>query len=382
MVSDRASRHVSELSAALLRQDHDVTVYMRQVARSRPTGDQLVTVSAGPTRPSPDEEILPHLEKFIRGLRKHWSTDPPDVVHAHGWISGLAAISAAEDTAVPVVQTFHTLGELERRRAGADEVRPAERADAEKMLGHEVRWIAASSTDELAELVRMGVARARISVVPGGVDLETFVPEGERSPRGKYPHRLVAVGELLPHNGFVTIIAALRALPDTELVIAGGPDVRRLNADEHARFLRSFAADMDVADQVRLLGRVAQAKMPPLLRSADAVVCTPWFEPFGTAALEAMACGVPVVASAVGGLADTVVDGITGRLVPPRKPRQLAGVLRHLLARQAQREQFGAAGRDRASTRYSWDRVAAETIRVYERAGARSAAQLVSTPHA
>jgi D-inositol-3-phosphate glycosyltransferase len=382
MVSDQARRHVTELSAALLRQGHDVTVYLRQNARSRPAGDHTVTVPAGPARTLPDEEVLAHLAKFTRGLRKHWSTDPPDVVHVHGWIAGLAAVSAANDTAIPAVQTFHTLGDLERRRAGADEVRPGGRASAERMLAHEVQLIAASSTDELAELVHMGISRTRISVVPGGVDLETFVPEGERTPRGKYPHRLVATGELLPHNGFVTMIAALRALPDTELVIAGGPDARRLHADQHARFLRSFAADMDVADQVRLLGHVAQPDMPPLLRSADAVVCTPWFEPYGTAALEAMACGVPVVASAVGGLADTVVDGITGRLVPPRKPRQLAGTLRHVLARQAQREQFGAAGRDRASTRYSWDRVAAETVRVYERAGARSAADLVSTTHA
>jgi glycosyltransferase involved in cell wall biosynthesis len=110
--------------------------------------------------------------------------------------------------------------------------------------------------------------------------------------------------------------------------------------------------------------------MPALLRSADAVVCTPWYEPFGIVPLEAMACGVPVVASAVGGLIDTVVDGLTGKLVPPRKPRALAGILHHLLSRRTLLEQFGAAGRDRASSRYSWERVAAETVRAYERAGA------------
>lgn len=377
-MSDRASRHVTELSAALLRLEHDVTVYMRQEARSRPAGDRIVTIPAGPARPASDEEVLPQLGKFAQALRKHWAVSPPEVVHAHGWMSGLVALSAVKGTDVPVVATFHTLGEIERRRSGTDEVRPAQRAGAERMLGREARWIAASSSDELAELVRMGVSRTRISVVPGGVDLRTFVPEGKRMPRGEYPHRLVAAGELLPHRGFVTAIAALRALPDTELMIAGGPDSRRLHTDEHAQLLRSFAEEMGVAGQVRLIGRVSRVEMPALLRSADAVVCTPWYESFGTVALEAMACGVPVVASAVGGLADTVVDGVTGRLVPPRKPRELAAVLRHLLAHRTQREQFGAAGRDRASTRYSWDRVAAETVRSYERAGATDG-RLVTT---
>jgi glycosyltransferase involved in cell wall biosynthesis len=114
---------------------------------------------------------------------------------------------------------------------------------------------------------------------------------------------------------------------------------------------------------------VDRTGLPALLRSADVVVCTPWYEPFGVVPLEAMGCGMPVVASAVGGLTDTIVDGITGRLVPPRKPRALAGTLHHLLGHASLREQYGAAGRDRAWARYGWDRVAAETVRVYEQAG-------------
>ncbi|MGH7606494.1 MAG: glycosyltransferase, partial [Gemmatimonadales bacterium] len=109
------------------------------------------------------------------------------------------------------------------------------------------------------------------------------------------------------------------------------------------------------------------------LRSADAVICTPWYEPIGMVPLEGMACGVPVVASAVGGITDTVVDGITGRLVPPRKPRALAATQHHLLSHRTIREQYGAAGRDRAASRYSWDRIAAEAVRVYEQAHAATA---------
>ena len=182
----------------------------------------------------------------------------------------------------------------------------------------------------------------------------------------------MSVGKLVPRKGFATAIAALRALPDTELVIAGGPEQSRLGRDEHAKFLRSFAETMGVASQVRLLGQVSRADLPTLLRSADVVACTPWYEPFGAVPLEAMACGVPVVAAAVGALPDVVVDGVTGTLVPPRKPRALATTLRYLLGHGPLGEQFGAAGRDRAWARYSWDRVAAETVRAYETAGARS----------
>ena len=107
--------------------------------------------------------------------------------------------------------------------------------------------------------------------------------------------------------------------------------------------------------------------MPALIRSADVVVCAPWYEPFGIVPLEAMACGVPVVASAVGGLADTVVDSETGCLVPARDPAALATRCGQLLADPAKRAAFGAAGRDQGAPRYSWQRVAAQTEAVYLR---------------
>jgi glycosyltransferase involved in cell wall biosynthesis len=298
-------------------------------------GYRVVHVPAGPPRYVPKEDLLQHMGEFARFLQARWTDEKPDVVHSHYWMSGLAAVSAARIAGVPVVHAFHTLGVVKRRYEGDDDTSPPQRIATEKMIGREAARIVATSTDEISELTRMGVPRSRISLVPGGVDADWFVPEG-----------------------------------DTELVIAGGPDKAELADDEHARFLRSFAESMEVGNQVKLVGRVSRDTLPALLRSADAVVCTPWYEPFGIVPLEAMACGVPVVASAVGGLSDTVVDGITGALVPPRKPRALAGTLHHLLAHRATREQLGAAGRDRAWARYSWQRVAAETMRAYVQAGA------------
>ena len=180
--------------------------------------------------------------------------------------------------------------------------------------------------------------------------------------------RVLSVGRLVPRKGFDTVIRALAAVPDTELVIAGGPAAGDLADDPEAVRLRRLAERLGVADRVRLVGAVPRPDMPALLRSADLVVCAPWYEPFGMVPLEAMACGVPVVASAVGGFLDTVVDGATGILVPPQRPDRLAAAMRKLLAEPFWREAFGTAGVDRARSRYSWDRIAAGTVEVYERA--------------
>ncbi len=340
MVSEHADPqdlYVAELSAALSREGHKVTVH---------------TVSED-------------LGEFARSLRDEWAGDRPDIAHAHHWRAGLAATAAGRVTEVPVVQSFHGLGVVEKRHHRDSDPR---RTSAERALGREVARVVATNSEEVGQLARLGVPKPRLSLVPCGVDLREFTPTGDRTLKDGAPLRLVGVGDLSPSTGFGTVIAVLQALPDTELVIAGGPDKAELGGDEHARFLRAFAESLGVGDRVHLLGGLARRDLPPLLRSANAVVCTPWYEPFGFAALEAMACGAPVVASAVGALADTVVDGVTGVLLPPRRPRALAEALRRLLARPSTLEQMGAAGCDRAMSRYTWQRVATEIIRVYEQA--------------
>ena len=142
-----------------------------------------------------------------------------------------------------------------------------------------------------------------------------------------------------------------------------------ITSDDY-RLLREAARGHGVADRVIFTGSVARADVPALIRSADVVVCTPWYEPFGIVPLEAMACGVPVVASAVGGLTDTIVDQQTGWLVPARDPAALASALGQLLADPAKRAALGAAGVERARRRYSWRRVAAQTEAVYLRLAA------------
>ena len=139
-------------------------------------------------------------------------------------------------------------------------------------------------------------------------------------------------------------------------------------ADPYARRLRRLAETCRVGNRVRLAGAVAAHEMPQWYRSADVLAATPWYEPFGLTVLEAMACGMPVVASAVGGLVDTVIDGVTGRMVPPRRPDLLARALCDLLPDVAARRDLGGAGARRARTRYAWSNIASETARAYRHA--------------
>jgi D-inositol-3-phosphate glycosyltransferase len=364
--------HVEALSRAVARVGHEVTVYTRRDDPALPDRVQIADgvavehVSAGPAQPLAKDQLLPYMGEFGTGLAARFAAEPPDLVHAHFWMSGLAALAGVRDTGIPVVQTFHALGVTKRRHQRRRDTSPPARIRLERALARDVSHVVATSTEELVELAGLGASRHSVTVVPCGVDLDLFRPDGPRAERAGRP-RVVSVGRLVPRKGFDTLIRALVALPNVELLIAGGPPGGQLARDPEARRLRQLAKRLEVADRVTLLGAVPRPELPALLRSADIVACTPWYEPFGIVPLEAMACGVPVVASAVGGIMDTVVDSATGLLVPPKRPDRAAEAVRQLLAEPFWREAYGTAGTDRARSRYSWDRVAADTTAVYDR---------------
>jgi glycosyltransferase involved in cell wall biosynthesis len=363
--------HVAELSSALAAAGHEVVVYTRrddraqQTEQTTPQGYRVVHVPAGPDRRVPKDELLPHMGEFTEFVDAHWQKERPDVVHSHFWMSGLVAALAAKRNGVPVVHTYHALGAVKRRHQGDADTSPPSRIRTERTIGRAADRIIATCSDEVTELVRMGLPRERIKIVPCGVDCTQFQPDGPAAPR-RLPHRIVSVGRLVPRKGFGELIAAMPGLPDTELIIVGGPDRAALAEDPEARRLRELATRLGVASRVRLTGQVPRSRMPEVLRSADVVACVPWYEPFGIVPLEAMACGVPVLATAVGGLTDTVVDAVTGVLVPPRRPVALTSALKALLADPIKRSFLGAAGRDRVESRYPWSVIARQSAQVYE----------------
>ncbi|KZC95126.1 glycosyltransferase [Clavibacter tessellarius] len=381
--------HVAALSAALADEGHTVTVYTRRDDEALPArvafapGVEVVHLDAGPARAVPKDDLLPHMGELADGLLADWRTNRPDVVHSHFWMSGVAALDAAARlasspvgaaAAPPVLHTFHALGSVKRRHLGVEDTSPAERTHLEPGVGRRADAVIATCSDEAAELVRAGVDAARITVIPCGVDIGHFTPRSYAAAAADAPMRVMVVGRLVPRKGVDLAITALGILADrghrdVELVIVGGSgDAASATEDAEARRLMDAARAAGVADRVRLHGRVSQADMPAVMRTADVVVCAPWYEPFGIVPLEAMASGVPVVASSVGGLTDSVVDGVTGILVPPRDPAAIADALGELLADPARRRALGRAGRDRMEHGYSWATVAARTADAYRAA--------------
>ena len=357
--------YVAALSQQLGRRGHQVVVHTR---RSNPDVPRRVDfarnvvvdhVDAGPPEVIPKDDIWPHVADFARDLRAQFERDRPDVVHTHFWMSGIAALDATAGTGIPVAHTFHALGRVKRRHQGDADTSPEGRLEAEQRIVDEADRIIATCSEEAFELRSMGRDMRRVSVVPCGVNLGNFTPDGEVAdlPR-RARHRIVTVSRLVPRKGIDIVVRALGQLPDTELVVVGGPPADRLDDDPEVQRLRSIAAETGVEDRVRFLGALERHEVPPVLRASDALVTTPWYEPFGIVPLEAMACGLPVVTAAVGGMVDTVVDRVTGIHVPPRDPEALATALQPLLGDPTWRAELGRAGVNRVHARYAWPQVA------------------------
>ncbi|MFC4585677.1 glycosyltransferase [Sphaerisporangium corydalis] len=349
---------------------HRVTVYTRRNAADRKpkvkvaTGVTIEYLTAGPAESLAENELMPHIAEFSEQLKQRWGKDRPDVVHAHSWTGGLAAIAGAADLDdVPIVQTFHNLGSS-RIRPGADQGRAA-RIRLERAIGRRADAVIASCDDEADELIRMGVPRKKIAVVPHGVDVERFRRQGPSLPRTDRP-RLVHVGHITPGGGAYTAIRALDGIPGAELLIAGGPVAGSPDTEADLERLRIVAKEAGVEDRVTLLGHVPHNSIAKLMRSADIVLSLPVAVPNGKVALEAMACGTPVIASAVGAHIDSVVDGVTGLLVRSDNAAALALRTRQLLGDLTRRTALGFAAADRASSRYSMERISRELVRVYD----------------
>src|SRR5215469_10614305 len=356
------ARRVLSLASALAGQGQQVTVYSRQDPACRHSAGRAgsghcpgVTIEQVPAGPP---ESLRHIAALASQLADRWSCDPPDVIHAHFWTSGLAALAGARDLDIPVVQTFHSLGtgcgaRPGRLLAGAGD---AARSRLEAAIGRSAAAVTANTTDERAALARLGVPRASVTIVPSGVDITRFRPQGPAAERGRRP-RLLMVSPPDDREGPAAALRALADVPGAELAIISEPGDGTL-----ARLARTLG----VRDRLTCLGRVSEAEMPSLMRSADVLVHLTPSPRFAMVPVEAMACGTPVVADEDAATGDAVIHGNTGFLVPSAEPAQLARWIRQLLASPMLLEGYGIAAASRVRSRYSWARVGQETLAVYE----------------
>lgn len=370
--------HVAALAGALAGRGHEVTVFTRRDSPHlppsvrTPAGFVVEHVDAGPPRAVSKDALMPHMRAFAEHLTRRWLTEPPDVVHGHFWMSGWAALTGAQQLGIPVVQTFHALGSVKRRHQGGADTSPPERHRLEPLVARRAQAVIATCTCEAEDLYALGVHPSRLEIVPCGVDLRLFRPDGPAAARDGRP-RVLSVSRLVRRKGLDTVLEAMASLPGAELLVAGGPARADLDRDPEVARWRAVAERHGIADRVVFLGGVPHEDVPALMRSADVVVGVPWYEPFGMVPVEAMACGTPVVASAVGGHLDTVVDGVTGLLVPPHDPQALTAALHDVLHAPHRRRALGAAAARRVRALYSWERVAQGTEAVHAKVTDRAA---------
>ncbi|MFV2196241.1 glycosyltransferase [Nocardiopsis sp. LOL_012] len=376
-----ASLHACALSRQLAKRGHKVTVYSRRSDPEQPEGRtrmargvSVVYLDAGPSRPLGRDEHTEHTGAFGSALADALDEDSPDLLHAVDWTSGLAALHARAHSgkdldSAPVIQTFHSVNASEQR-SGLPE-RP-ERTRMETVLAARADHVLVNSTDQKGELARLGVPRHQVSVVPFGVDTDHFSVEGSASTehwqrRREESPRLVSVTSLTEPGGAGRLVEAMTRLPEAELLIVSTSQNRDVAVDEDAREIELLAKEAEVDDRVHLTGPVDRKELPRLLRSADVYVSAASYDPFGGAVVEAMACGLPVVATATGAVPGAVLHRTSGVLMRFGRPDEVARAVRSVLNTPTMSSAFGIAAADRARSRFTWQRIAVETELAYQR---------------
>ena len=350
-------------------------------------GVRVVHLTAGPEAPMPRERIRDHLDEFVEGVEafRIASGFDYDLIHAHYWLSGAVGLVLRDRWSVPLVQMFHTLGHLKNdaTRASSDR-EPAVRIDEEARIVGAVDRIVAATTVERTHLVQhYGADPSRIAVIPCGVDTNLFLPGDQAAARAALElddqPRLLYVGRLAPIKGLETLLDAMARLraagTRVHLSIVGGDADEPLNGHEGA--LRARLARLDLGGTVTFVGAQPQERLRAWYVAADTTVLPSHYESFGMVALEAMACGIPVVASRVGGLQTTVRDGVTGLLVRESDPAALAGALDRLLGDPDLRFRLGREGVQWAA-RHRWPCIAEAVCREYAALVERASSHLDS----
>ncbi len=323
-------------------------------------------IEAGPRRPLDKQEVANQLCGFVLALQRHPTAGSHDLLHAHYWLSGWVGRRVSERWGAPLVQTFHTLGVLKNATlAPGDVPEPPLRLVAEQRVAHDADRLLVLTCGEARLLHRhYGISGRNLTVVPAGVDLSRFVPRPSVPPSGRGP-QLLFVGRLQPLKGpdvaIRTLAEVRHHVPDAELTIIGGVSGNGRHAMGPPE-LTALATELGVADAVHLEPAVDQAELVGRYHRADVVLVPSRSETFGLVALEAQACGVPVVAAAVPGL--EAVVGTGGTLVAGHDPADHAAAVVHYLEDREAAEAASRAGIE-TGRRSSWDRTVDRLLAVY-----------------
>jgi D-inositol-3-phosphate glycosyltransferase len=346
-------------------------------------GNRIVHVPAGPETPVARQDLVEHLPAFVEGIKMFAEAKGLgyDLIHSHYWLSGLAGLDLRRSWGRPIIQMFHTLAAMKNRVARSpDERATALRLESEGRLMRDVDRIVAATQAELAQMQWLYHAdTAKVVVIPPGVDTGRFyaIPVDEAKEYvgvGPEDRLLLYVGRIEPLKGIDTLLQACALMQKESslrrhrvclAIIGGEPDTTPEQMTAEMARLKTLRESLGLGDFVTFLGRRDQDSLPYYYSAAEAVVVPSHYESFGLVALEAMACGRPVVASETGGLAYLVRDGETGFHVPAGDPAALAGKLTLLLDQEDLRNELGRAAAEYARG-YAWPLVIDQVLDLYQ----------------
>ena len=345
-------------------------------------GNRVVHVPAGPEVPLPKRELAGYIPKFVEGVQKFTEEKgiKYDLLHSHYWMSGIAAGTLSDLwSGVPILQMFHTLGEMKNRVARSAEEREGEyRLEGERQVLRRADRVIAATLAEQAQLEWLYQADVnKITVIPPGVDTSHFYPipaDEARQFIGLDPdaRMILFVGRIERLKGLDTLIRAVACLrlkdlpePISLVVIGGNPDVAPEEMTTEMARIQRMCNELTMGKMVAFLGRRDQSTLPYYYSAAEVVVMPSHYESFGMVALEAMACGTPVIASQVGGLAFLVEDGVTGYTVPAEDHDALCEKLTAILGDESLRKKMGRNAAMNARN-YDWKKIAKQIVGVYE----------------
>jgi D-inositol-3-phosphate glycosyltransferase len=378
--------YVAQVARHLAASGHKIDILTRRDNADLPAavlsadGVRVVHVPAGPTEPVRKEDLLGHMGEFadftIGYVRQRGSRY--DLVHANFFMSALVACEIKRVTGLPFVVTFHALGQVRRMHQGGADSFPEDRlAIEERAVAEADRIIAECPQDERDLIEYYGADPRRIATIPCGFDPSEFWPLDRAESRARLgldpgEPLVLQLGRMVPRKGVDNVIRGLARLRASwgiaaRLVVVGGesrdPDPAR--TPEIGR-LMGIAREEGMADAVTFVGSRGRQELREYYNAADVFVSTPWYEPFGITPLEAMACGTPVIGSAVGGIKATVVDGETGFLVPPNDPAALAARLAEVLGDPDRGWELGRRAIRHVNARYTWRAVSQAVSDLYE----------------
>lgn len=369
--------YVRELSAELARLGHRLDVFTRRTDPNDPIvvdmapRVRLIHLEAGEVATMDKNVVLGHLPQFVAGLERYRRARgiAYDIVHSHYWLSARVGAELARAWGVPHVTMFHTLGEV-KNRCGAPGSESAARIAVEREVIASADRIVAASEDELGHLVDLyGADPGRVTIIPCGVNTRRFRALDRKRARralglqGRWT--ALFVGRMDPLKGLDLLLYAahrlLGRIPDLQVVVVGGDAVPE---SEEAR-VRQLSVDLGLADRVRFVGAVPQAALPQYYSAAHVCVVPSYYESFGLVAVEALACGTPVVAARVGGLPKVVKHGLNGLLVSERSAVAFAEAIASLYEDDAWRAALSEGARD-SIQHLVWSAIAQRVSDLYD----------------